>query len=66
MLDNLTSRAWKDPSARRSMSASQLDKLPGHPAGAGKLDQEMINSKPEAVTAQGSPICSPCPPRHCY
>lgn len=66
MSNNLTIRAWKSPSLRRSLSVSQQEKLPGHPADSAKLEQEVINNKPETGSAMGTSLCSPCPPRHCY
>ncbi|WDE02287.1 mersacidin/lichenicidin family type 2 lantibiotic [Thalassomonas actiniarum] len=58
-------KTWKDPAYRRSLSQGQLEKTPGHPAASNELDQEVIDGNPEALTMNGSAICSPCPPRHC-
>ena len=66
MSNNLTARAWKNPSLRRGMSVSQQDKLPGHPASTTELEQDVVSNKPETGSAMGTALCSPCPPRHCY
>lgn len=65
MIDTSTTQAWKNPAVRRSMSASQQSKLLNHPAGSSKLEHDIINGKPEVITAMGTAICTPCPPQHC-
>jgi len=61
-----TIRAWRDPNYFRSLSETDKQALGVSPAGAMNEEAGPSEAFGTLLSCQGTAICTPCPPQHCY